>query len=195
MATKTDNKNGLKWIAIGFGSILVLGYLNRKRVVNNLNIQLSENFNLREFITTSTGIENIPGPAEIEKIRALVINTLQPARNAVSKKYPGKKIVWKITSGYRSPLVNTAIGGSRTSQHPKGEAADSQVFVDGVQIGNQELIDIIRSAKVPYDQLIDEDLNGKKWVHVSYSTTLRKQWMTARNNANGGTVYTTIKFG
>jgi len=155
--------------------------------------QLTKNFNLSEFVQTATGIENIPGPVEINNLKALAVNVLQPARNAVAKSFPGAQIIWKITSGYRSQLVNAAVGGSTTSQHPKGEASDNQVFVNGVQLSNLELIGIIRASGIPFDQMIDEELKGKKWVHLSYSQSRqRRQLMTARDGANGETVYKTI---
>ncbi len=163
--------------------------------MGNYNIQFTPNFNLQEFIVTATGLENIPGPVEIENLRLLTVNLLQPAHNAIQKRYPGRKVVWKISSGYRSFLVNEAIGGSKTSQHYKGEATDNSVFVDGVKLSNQEVIDIIRAEGLPYDQIIDEKLKGKEWVHMSYSVKKnRRQWMTARDGSNG-TIYTQIKIG
>jgi zinc D-Ala-D-Ala carboxypeptidase len=175
----------MKWywwalLATGAGALL-----NRKRVMSNLqNIALGKNFNLSEFVITSTGLDNIPGPQEIENLRALVTNILQPLRD-----YIGKPI--HITSGYRSPAVNKMIGGSSTSQHTKGQAAD--FHIEGMS--NQQIIDAIRKLKLPYDQVIDEQLRGKKWIHVSYSPNGRLQWLTARDGANGATEYKTVKYG
>lgn len=185
----------MKWWAIG-GSILFLGFLNRQRIMSDLNIQLTENFNLQEFIITATGLDNIPGPVEIDNIDALCNNVLQPLHYAVQRMFPGKKVVIKISSGFRAFRVNEAIGGAATSQHTKGQAADFSVFVDGVRLANQIVINIIRAEGLPYDQLIDEQLKGKQWIHVSYdgSRQQRLQWLTARDGATG-TVYRTVQYG
>lgn len=194
MAKKSNN---VGWWIAGIGGFFILSAIvNRTRVMSNLSkVQLGPNFTLDEFVVTSTGLDNIPDETAIKNLRALVTNVLQPARNAVQRKYPNSKIVWKISSGYRSPAVNTAIGGSDTSQHVLGQASDNSVFVDGKKLSNQELIDIIRADRLPYDQIIDENLKGKQWVHISYKTGGRKQWLTARDKTGGGTLYTTVQYG
>lgn len=170
----------------GLATALLLSFLNRKRVMKNLaNDQLTKNFNLSEFVVTSTGLDNIPGDEHKRNLKLLAQNILQPLRD-----YLQKPIV--ITSGYRSDLVNKAIGGSATSQHSKGQAADFHV----VGMTNQQIVDAIKYLRLPFDQLIDENLKGKQWVHVSYNPNgVRKQLMTARDGANGGTVYSTISVG
>lgn len=158
------------WWLIG-GSI-TLALINRQRVMNNLkNIQLSKNFNLAEFVVTGTGIENIPGPKEIENLRLLAIYILQPARD-----YLGVPII--INSGYRSPAVNAVVPGSaKNSQHQTGQASD--IHVPGMT--NEQLIEVIRKLKLPYDQLIDEQRGSALWVHVSYSGSGRREWLTRRD--------------
>lgn len=175
------------WFAIGIGVLVVTSQGNRVLVMSDLKkIQLSPNFNLSEFVRTSTGIDNIPGPEEIENLRALVTNVLQPLREYVKRPI-------RITSGYRSPGVNAAVGGSsKTSQHMKGQAADFQI--DGMT--NQQIIDAVRMLGLPYDQIIDEQLRGSKWIHVSYvKTGNRLAWLTARDRTGGGTQYATVKVG
>lgn len=162
------------WAAIGVGVLVVSSQANRARVLNNLSkMKLGNNFTLDEFTRTSTGLDNIPGDKEIENLRALVKYILQPLRD-----YLGKPI--SISSGYRSSLVNEAVGGADSSQHSKGQAADFSV----AGMTNQQIIDTIRRLNLPYDQLIDEQLNGKKWVHVSYNPAAapRKEWLTARDD-------------
>lgn len=198
MASSSENSSWVTWAAGIAGAAFLLGLFNRNRVMSNLkDIQLSENFNLSEFVVTSTGIDNIPGPNETENIRALVKNFLQPLRNAVSRRNPGAKISVVITSGYRSPAVNEAVGGSsKTSQHMNGEAADFYITVNGQRLTNQQIIDIVRAEQIPYDQIIDEQLKGKTWVHGSFSKkSSRRQWLTARDSPSGGTAYTTVKYG
>lgn len=175
------------WIAIGMGVLVVTSQGNRVLVMSDLKkIRLSENFTLDEFVRTATGLDNIPGDAEIENLRLLVANVLQPLRSYLKKPI-------RITSGYRSPRVNAAVSGSSTtSQHMKGQAADFQI--DGMT--NQQIIDTVRQLGLPYDQIIDEQLRGSKWIHVSYSKTgNRKQWLTARDKQGGGTQYTTVMVG
>lgn len=175
------------WIAIGVGVLVITSQGNRVLVMSDLKkIKLSENFNLGEFVKTSTGIDNIPTPEAIENLKALVTNVLQPLRTYINKPI-------RITSGYRSPAVNAAVSGSSTtSQHMKGQAADIQI--DGMT--NQQIIDTVRMLKLPYDQIIDEQLRGSKWIHVSYSkTNNRKAWLTARDKTGGGTQYSTVMVG
>lgn len=94
-------------------------------------------------------------------IKALVDNVLDPLREAW-----GKPLT--VTSGYRCPALNKAVGGSRTSQHITGQAAD---IITGNIVDNARLFHLIIDSKLPFDQLIFEkgDINvGPAWVHVSY---------------------------
>ena len=118
-------------------------------------MKLSKNFSLSEFLVTSTGIENIPTKEVIENLQKLVNNILQPLRELY-----GKPII--ITSGYRSPMVNKAVGGSKTSGHMLGTSAD---ITAGNRHLNKELYNIIRD-NFEFRQLIDE--YNYQWVHVEY---------------------------
>lgn len=120
-------------------------------------MKLSENFSLDELIRTSTGLDNTPSEEQIENLRQLVVNVLQPARDALGP--------IKVTSGYRSPEVNAKIGGAPNSQHTKGEAVD--LMMSG---GQKRLLDWI-IENVEFDQIISEfpdKLGRPLWVHVSY---------------------------
>jgi len=175
------------WFAIGIGVLIVTSQGNRIIVMSDLKkLKLGKDFTAAEFVKTSTGIDNIPGAVELDNLSHLVEKVLQPLRDYVKRPI-------RITSGYRSPGVNAAVGGSSTtSQHMKGEAADFQI--DGMT--NQQIIDAVRMLKLPYDQIIDEQLRGSKWIHVSYSKTKnRKQWLTARDKQGGGTLYSTVMVG
>ena len=82
---------------------------------------LSKHFSLAELTVTTTGLANQPSSVEvIERLRKVCANILEPVRD-----HFGKAVV--VHSGYRSPAVNAAIGGSKTSQHMKGEAVDFHV--------------------------------------------------------------------
>ena len=145
-------------------------------------MKLSKDFILQEFIATKTGLNNQLTSEALANIEFLVKNLLQPLRNAF-----GKPI--KITSGYRSTEVNKAVGGSKTSQHTKGEA------VDIVAEDNKALFDLIKN-NFDFDQLIWEYGTDKQpaWVHVSIKKTgNRKQVMRAITNKLGKTLYVVEK--
>lgn len=126
-------------------------------------MKLSNNFSLKELTKSQTaerkGISNEPESDDIvENLRHLAENVLQVVRDEF-----GPTV---INSGYRSPALNAAIGGSSKSQHSKGEAAD--IEVPGVS--NLEIAEYIRD-NLEFDQLILEAYRdgdpSSGWVHVS----------------------------
>lgn len=119
-------------------------------------MKLGKYFTLNELSDTNTGLINNPNKDEIENLKLLVEKVLDPARELL-----GKPIT--VTSGYRSPLVNRKVNGSKTSQHIKGEAADIKCE------DNNKLFNIIKD-NFEFDQLIWEygDNNQPAWVHVSF---------------------------
>lgn len=148
-------------------------------------MKLTENFSLAEMVKSETalrkGLDNTPGDVEIENLKRLAENVLQPVRNAY-----GKGV--KVNSGFRHPDVNAAVGGSRTSDHCKGMAAD--IEIPGV--ANADLAEWIKD-NLEFTQLILEfytpGIPDSGWVHVSYDpNNLKKQVMTAMKE-NGKTVY------
>ena len=104
------------------------------------------------------GINNKCKMAHVKNLTALVDNVLDPLRE-----WYGKPI--RVTSGYRCPALNKAVGGVKNSQHMDGEAADIDT---GSREENKKLFNYIKDH-LPFDQLIDE--HGMDWVHVSYSIT------------------------
>ena len=127
-------------------------------------MQISTNFALSEFeesqTADNTGIDNAVPRRYIGSIIKLTTYVLQPARDALG--------ALRITSGYRCPELNQAVGGEDGSQHMRGEAAD---LSRGSIEKNTELFEWIRDT-LKYDQLILE--NGGAWVHVSYSENNRQ---------------------
>ena len=107
-------------------------------------------------------IDNTPTPEASAALDALMWNVLDPIRRMW-----GKPII--VNSGYRCPELNAAVGGSATSQHMKGEAAD---ITAGDPTKNKELFDMIAQSAIPFDQLIDE--KGYRWIHVSYRPNGRR---------------------
>lgn len=166
----------IKWY---WWALLIAGgaaVLNRQRIVGNLNaIRLGTNFTLGEFIQTATGYDNVPGEVEINNLRLLVQNVLQPLRNYLNKPI-------QISSGYRSPMVNSAVGGSSTSQHMTGQAADFSI----PGMTPYEVEQVIKKLNLPFDQLIKYDLpDGRQWTHVSYAPRNRYMVMTKLNGLGG----------
>tara|TARA_R110000822_G_scaffold113458_4_gene244591 strand:- start:349 stop:807 length:459 start_codon:yes stop_codon:yes gene_type:complete len=149
-------------------------------------VKLSENFSLLELTKSDTAIrkdiDNTPDDVVTANLQALVTNVLQVVRDKFGSV--------KVTSGYRSPLLNSSIGGSKTSQHCFGFAADFEV--GGVD--NKELAVWIRD-NLEFTQLILEfytegDANSG-WVHCAYDATdLKKQVLTA-TKVDGKTKYLT----
>ena len=130
-------------------------------------MKLSQHFNLHEFARSEKaaelGIDNTPAPEHAEALRLLCLHVLQPLREHL-----GKPIT--ITSGYRSPALNKAIGGAAGSQHTKGEAAD--IKVRGLPA--EDLAREIVLAGLPFDQVIwYADDNGGQ-VHVSFSAARQR---------------------
>ena len=87
----------------------------------------------------------------------------------------GKPI--QITSGYRCKELNDKIGGSATSQHVFGLAADLDA---GSPSKNRELAKLIVSMGISFDQLIDE--KNYAWVHIGLSTTKPNRKQILRYN-------------
>ena len=126
-------------------------------------MKLSSNFTLSELCKSETaarkGIDNTP-PTE-------VVNNLSTLVNMVLQKVRDKLGVVMVTSGYRSPELNKAIGGSATSDHCKGLAADFEV----VGFDNKELAQWIQQNLI-FKQLIlefyEEGQPNSGWVHCSF---------------------------
>jgi zinc D-Ala-D-Ala carboxypeptidase len=140
---------------------------------------LTDHFTLAEMTFSQeavrNGITNVPNQGQIKSLTLLCENILEPLRIDVDKPI-------NVTSGFRNPIINTLIGGSLTSQHMKGEAAD--INVEGFT--PQQLFDLIRNSALPYDQLIQE---FDRWVHVSFGPRNRRQSLFARKNSNNRTVF------
>ena len=126
-------------------------------------MNLTRNFTLLELTKSDTairkGIDNNPNADQVEKLKLLCENILQPVRDHFGRV--------KVTSGFRSPELCTAIGSSVNSQHARAEAADFEC--PGVD--NVELADWIHKT-LPYDQLILEFYTpgepNSGWIHASW---------------------------
>ena len=150
-------------------------------------MNLSRNFSLQELIKSDTairkGINNNPNAEQIEKLKDLCENILQPVRDHFGRV--------KVTSGFRSPDLCIAINSSVTSQHAKAEAADFEV----IGTDNAELADWIYK-NLNFDQLILEFYTpgepNSGWIHCSYTPDQpRKQFLWAYKS-EGKTKYKPI---
>jgi zinc D-Ala-D-Ala carboxypeptidase len=143
-------------------------------------MQLSRFFTLAELTRSDTaareGILNHPAESQIGCLRSLCSTLLDPVREAA-----GRPV--RITSGYRGPALNARIGGSATSQHSHGEAADMQA----PGLDTLELFKTVIRLGLPFDQLIYEAQSATvKWVHVSHrSGGNRGEIRVAQFNAAG----------
>lgn len=128
--------------------------------------KLSENFSLEEMIASDTArirkIDNTPTPAVKVKLERLCKEILQPIRD----KY-GHAIT--VTSGYRSPKLNAAVGGAKNSQHMTGEAADIKCTATSKATLFNLIKGMIASKEIKVGQLIWEYGTKKEpnWIHVS----------------------------
>ena len=125
-------------------------------------MQLTEHFSLAELTASTTaqrlGLDNTPGEDERRRLLATA-EMLERIRSTL-----GVPVV--VTSGYRSPAVNRAVGGATSSDHARGQAAD--ILAPG--FGSPYLVAKTLAPLVQVlgiGQLICEGVKGKAWVHVS----------------------------
>jgi putative chitinase len=152
--------------------------------------QLTKHFTLAEMIVSPTakrlGLSNVPTEEHIENMRYCCEKILEPVRE-----HFGKPV--RINSSYRSPRVNQAVGGSKTSQHVNGQAIDFEIM----GIDNKVVADWI-ADNLEFDQVILEFyIAGDKnsgWVHASIKKNggNRMQRLIASKSKAGGTVYTPV---
>ncbi len=133
-------------------------------------IRLSKHFTFAELTCTSSSKPNLPNRVEIGRLRTVCEKILEPVR----ENFKSPVI---IHSGFRSLAVNSAVGGSKTSQHLRGEAVDFHVqgfTVVAVAVWIRDNLD--------YDQLILEHfmpgIQTSGWVHCSYAQRNRGESLT-----------------
>ena len=123
-------------------------------------MRLSPNFTLEELtasqIAERRGLDNTPNATAIANLTRLAA-LLEQVRAVI-----GKPII--VTSGYRSPEVNLAIGSTNKSQHPLGCAADFKVS----GMTTKQVVEACIKADIPYHQIIEE---FGSWTHISVPNT------------------------
>lgn len=140
-------------------------------------MNLSPHFTVAELVESQTAtrknIDNTPAPAVIANLTRIAA-LLEQVRVLV-----GAPLT--VSSGYRSPALNRAIGGAASSAHVLGLAAD----ISTSKLAPRALAQLIEKSGIVFDQLIYEGT----WVHIGLSTGVpRNQVLTARFGA-GGTTY------
>jgi len=153
-------------------------------------MKISDHITYAEAIHSQTakrkGIDNTPNPNQIEAMKVLAEKVFEPLREWV-----GGPI--KVNSFFRSPELNTAIGGSKTSQHCKGQAIDID-DVYGYKT-NSEMYHWIKE-NLNFDQMIWEFGTDTQpnWIHISYVSedNNRNRCLKAYKDDMGRTKYKTI---
>jgi zinc D-Ala-D-Ala carboxypeptidase len=140
-------------------------------------MKLSAHFTLEEFIISSKalsmGVKNDPTPPHLANLKHLA-DCMEAIRALFDKPI-------EITSAYRNPQVNAAVGGVPNSAHALGHAAD--FHVDGVT--DLEVAKRVRDSGLKFDQLIYEK---SRCVHISFDPRLRRQ-VLRQPGGPGSTVY------
>lgn len=128
------------------------------------DIILSKHFKFSEFIRSATAavkkIDNTPSLEVVSNLQQLCIHVLEPLREHFNCPIT-------ISSGYRCPALNTAVGGSKTSQHMTGEAAD--IHIPDEATGKRWFLWMMDNLH--FDQLIWEKSTPSSihhWIHVSF---------------------------
>ncbi|MFA7360766.1 MAG: D-Ala-D-Ala carboxypeptidase family metallohydrolase [Candidatus Kapaibacterium sp.] len=148
-------------------------------------MKLTDNFSLEEMsisaMAVRKGVDNVPGEAEIKNLQILCEKILEPIREEVNCSI-------RVFSGYRSLTVNKLVGGSLTSQHMHGEAADTIAIGMSVEDYYQRIKKMVKDNRLVVDQVIQE---FNSWVHISFTITRanRKQFLRAVKDSHGHTEY------
>ena len=136
-------------------------------------MMLSPNFSLTEFTDSQTaarmGIDNDP-PVELVPTLKATARCMEDVRDLLG----GKPVL--VSSAYRSPELNAAIGGSKNSQHMSGEAVDFTCPKFGTP---EEIVQKIKDSPLLFDQCI---LEYYRWVHISFSARNRRQTLIIDRN-------------
>ena len=152
-------------------------------------MKLTANITLDELTKSQTaerkGINNNPSPEQIENLKALAVNVLQPIRSHYSKPLI-------ISSGFRCAQLCIEIGSSVKSQHTAhNESAAADFEIPGVD--NKDLAKWIQSNLEVDQGILEFYKDGEPtsgWIHCSYSRNHnRQQWLRA-NRVDGKTQYT-----
>ena len=154
-------------------------------------MNLSAHLTAAEYTKSDTakrkGIDNSMTAEHTENAKVLAAKVFEPIRLHFAKPI-------YLSSGYRSKALNTAIGGSLSSQHCSAEAMDLDQDDRGTGVSNKMVFDYIK-ANLKFTQLIAEfPINGNlSWVHVSYNEKNLKNEILVAKKVNEKTIYIPYK--
>ena len=151
-------------------------------MTNKISKHVSYKEGVRSRTADRRGLDNTPNESQLKCMKEIAEDLFEPLREWV-----GGPI--KINSFFRGEPVNTAIGGSKYSQHMKGQAMDiDDTFGHKT---NAEMYHYIKD-NLDFDQLIWEfgDDKNPNWIHVSYVTHREnRKKLTIAKKINGKTKY------
>lgn len=153
-------------------------------------MKISKHLSLSEVIRSETakrrGISNTPTAEHLENFKLLADNLFEKIRAHFG-------VPIHISSGYRSKELNDAIGGSKTSQHSKGQAIDIDMDGSSSGVTNADVYNYIEE-NLDFDQLIWEfgTDNNPDWVHVSYTNGKNRKQKLKAVRTNGKTSYVNL---
>jgi hypothetical protein len=149
-------------------------------------MKLSAHFALSEFTRSESakreGLDNTPTAEHLENLKTLCEKVLEPIRLRFGS--------INISSGYRGKMLNHFIGGSVSSDHCVGRAADIDMDDSGTGVTNKEIFEYIKN-NLEFDQLINEF--NYSWVHVGYRQGANRKQVLNAVKEGGKTVYHTHK--
>lgn len=127
--------------------------------------QLTPHFSLEEMQATQHREIDNTAPPEVVDVLRNTAQRLEQVRSLL-----GDRVI-TVSSGYRCPALNKAVGGARTSAHLTGHATDFNCFGFGAPL---DICRVISGSTIKFDQLIEEGT----WVHISFAPTMRRQVLT-----------------
>jgi hypothetical protein len=132
-----------------------------------MTTKLTAHFALEELVGTQHREIDNRAPAK-------VVATLRTtaARMEEVRRLLGDQVI-SVSSGYRCPALNRAVGGARTSAHLTGHAVDFNCYGFGT---SKAVCRAVADSGIAFDQLIEEGT----WIHISFDPRLRRQVLTKR---------------
>lgn len=119
-------------------------------------MRIAPHFSLAELTRTNTGFPNVPRDSDVQNLKRLAETVLEPARDLLQCRLI-------LHSGYRSSVVNRAVGGAIASAHLEGRAAD---FVPESGEPIRLAFDRILKSTIPFDKMLLEFKGSRYWIHI-----------------------------
>lgn len=137
--------------------------------IMHIFVTMKTYFTIKELTASDTAkkykIDNTPSPEIKQHLQELILNLLNPIREAW-----GSPVI--VSSGYRCPALNEKVGGSKTSAHPLGYAADLMPKNGKIAEFIKFVQEFLIASKIPFDQCINE---YNRWCHVGLKNSIGAQ--------------------